>query len=86
MRFPCFTKQSYLPFAKSSAVVREGQRSRSRTATQMGSAIQGKRTMNFYLRDVDFCTLPHPAVLYDFTPSLHLIKLCFKMVCLLGND
>ena len=37
----------------------------------MGSANQGKHTMDFYLRDVDFCTLSHLAVLYDFTPSLH---------------
>ncbi len=34
MRFPCFTKQSYLPFAKSSAAVREEQRGRSRRAAQ----------------------------------------------------
>ncbi len=34
MRFPCFTKQSYLPFANGSAAVREEQRGRSRTAAQ----------------------------------------------------
>ena len=34
MRFPCYTQTFYLPFAKSSAAFREGQRGRSRRAAR----------------------------------------------------
>ena len=77
MRFPCFTKQSYLPFAKSNVAVREEQRGRSRRAAQSfangntnGKCQSGKTHYEFLFKGMwifvhfrirRYCTILHPS-------------------------